>query len=411
MTQEILVHTYANGLTLVAEPIASLESAALSILAPAGCAYDPEDRNGLAAMMCELSLRGAGPRDSRQYVRDLDNLGVERGDSVSAAHISFSAATLAKNFFPALEIFADLVRRPHLPGEQLEAVRSMVLQELQAIEDEPSQKTMLELRKCEFPDAWGRNSHGTIEAVETITLSDVQRFHADLMRPNGMIIGVAGRIDWPRLKDRVGELFGDWTNGAARPEPPSKQRKALVSHISHESNQTQIGIAYENVPYRDPDYFQAWGGVGVLSGGMSSRLFTEVREKRGLSYTVYASYFTLRDRGAVLCYAGTSADRAQQTLDVTLAELRKLKLGIEAGELDRLKARIKSSLIMQQESSSARSGAIARDWYHLGRVRTLAEISSIVDGLTCASINAYLRQHPPKDFIVVTLGQNALTVN
>jgi predicted Zn-dependent peptidase len=126
---------------------------------------------------------------------------------------------------------------------------------------------------------------------------------------------------------------------------------------------------------------------------------------------VYASYHTLRDRGAVLCYAGTSTDRAQQTLDVTLAELRKLKQGIEAGELDRLKARIKSALIMQQESSSARSGAIARDWYHLGRVRTLAEISALVDALSCESINRYLLEHPPNDFIVVTLGKEPLTVS
>ena len=410
MTQEILVHTFANGLTLVAEPIASLESAALSILVPAGSAYDPDDRNGLGATMCELSLRGAGERDSRQLVQDLDNLGVERSDSTSAAHLSFSAATVAKNFYPALEIFADLVRRPHLPDEELEPVRNMVLQELQAIEDEPSQKTMLELRKRQFPDAWGRNSHGIAADVEAITLADVKRFHTDLVQPQGTILGVAGRIEWSRLKDRVGELFGDWSSNGSRPEPPSAPRKVMADHVLHESNQTQIGISYDSVPYRHPDYFQAWGGVGVLSGGMSSRLFTEVREKRGLCYTVQASYHTLRDRGAVLCYAGTSADRAQQTLDVTLSELRKLKLGVEPGELNRLKARIKSALIMQQESSSARSGSIARDWYHLGRVRTLAEINAIVDALTCESINRYLLEHPPQDFIVVTLGQQALNV-
>ena len=106
------------------------------------------------------------------------------------------------------------------------------------------------------------------------------------------------------------------------------------------------------MPYRHPDYFQAWGAVGVLSGGMSARLFTEVRERRGLCYSVYASYHTLRDRGGVFCYAGTSAERRQETLDVTLGELVRLAQGIEEHELDRLKARIKSALIMQQESSS-----------------------------------------------------------
>jgi predicted Zn-dependent peptidase len=118
----------------------------------------------------------------------------------------------------------------------------------------------------------------------------------------------------------------------------------------------------------------------------------------------------LRDRGSVLCYAGTSAERAQETLDVTLAELVRLAEGIQPGELARLKARIKSGLIMQQESSSSRSGAIARDWYHLARVRTLDELGRLLDALTCESINTYLAAHPPGDFTVVTLGSNPLEV-
>ena len=116
------------------------------------------------------------------------------------------------------------------------------------------------------------------------------------------------------------------------------------------------------------------------------------------------------DRGAVFCYAGTGADRAQETLDVTLAELRRLAQGIEEHELDRLKARIKSALIMQQESSSARSASLARDWYHLGRARTLDEVGRLIDGLTSRSINAYLAEHPPADFTVVTLGSRPLEV-
>jgi len=112
----------------------------------------------------------------------------------------------------------------------------------------------------------------------------------------------------------------------------------------------------------------------------------------------------------VLCYAGTSAERAQETLDVTLAELVRIAEGVEERELGRLKARIKSGLIMQQESSSSRSSAVARDWYHLGRVRTLDEVGALVDGLTRASINAYLQEHPPRGFTIVTLGPNRLEV-
>ncbi len=184
---------------------------------------------------------------------------------------------------------------------------------------------------------------------------------------------------------------------------------AVIKHFSYDSNQTQIGIAYSSVPYRHPDYFQAWGAVGVLSGGMSARLFTEVRERRGLCYSVYAMYHTLRHLGGVFCYAGTSADRAQETLNVTLGELVRLAKGIEDNELDRLKARIKSALVMQQESSSARSSSIAFDWYHLGRARTLDEVERLIDGLTSAQhkrlFEASIRR---KDFTVVTLGPRQL---
>ena len=143
---------------------------------------------------------------------------------------------------------------------------------------------------------------------------------------------------------------------------------------------------------------------------MSSRLFTEVREKRGLCYAVHASCETVRDRGAVVAYAGTTTDRAQETLDVLVHELLRLREGVGKEELQRLKARIKSQLIMAQESSSARSSQIAWDWYHLDRVRTLDELSSIIDALTCETINQYLVDHPPRDFRVVTLGAKQLEI-
>jgi predicted Zn-dependent peptidase len=117
---------------------------------------------------------------------------------------------------------------------------------------------------------------------------------------------------------------------------------------------------------------------------------------------------TQLDRARVLCYAGTSSERAQETLDVTFAELLRLRAGVLPDELTRLKARIKSGLIMQQESTSARSGAIAREWYHLGRVRSLDEVGRLVDELTGAMINEYLEIHPPKDFTFATLGPTAL---
>jgi predicted Zn-dependent peptidase len=405
----IFSHTYSNGLVLVAEPMSWLQSAAFTFLVPAGCAHDPADRAGLSSFACEMALRGAGPRDSRQFILDLDNLGVERSEAVSTAHTSYSGATVAENLPQSLAIYADVLRRPHLPADQLEAGRLAMLQELRAVEDEPAQKVMIELRRQHYPEPWGRSAQGEQKALEATTIDDIRPQIERCYRPNGAVLGVAGQLDWPRLKDLIDGLLGDWPPGPAAPieESPAPGR---YQHMTHDSQQTQIGIAYDAVPYRHPHYYQAFGAVGVLSGGMSARLFTEVRERRGLCYSVYATLNTLLDRGAVFCYAGTGADRAQQTLEVTLAELRRLAQGIEEQEIDRLKARIKSALVMQQEMSSSRSASLARDWYHLGRARTLDEVSGLIDGLTSGTINAYLAEHPPAEFTVVTLGSRPLEV-
>jgi predicted Zn-dependent peptidase len=409
VTADILSHSLANGLVLVGEPMPSFESAAFSFLLPGGCCYDPPRQAGLAALSCEMMLRGAGSRDSRAWISELENLGIERGESVGVAQASYSGATLKNNLPAALELFADLLRRPHLPADQLEAGRSICLQELHSIDDDPSHKLMIELRRRRYPDPWGRTSHGDEGGIAASTIDDVRRFHAEHYRPNGTILGVAGNFDWPRLCDRVEELFDDWQPNVVS-EPIAANGRPAGNHIPFESGQSHVGIAFPTIPYKHPDYFQAWAAVGVLSSGSSSRLFTEVRERRGLCYTVYASLHTQRDRASVLCYAGTTAERAQETLDVTIGELQRLADGIEQGELDRLKARIKSSLIMQQESTSARAGAIARDWYHLGRVRTLDEMGRLIDELSAASINAFLDKNPPRDLLVVTLGPQPLEV-
>jgi predicted Zn-dependent peptidase len=220
---------------------------------------------------------------------------------------------------------------------------------------------------------------------------------------------VAGNIDWGPLRDQVERLFGDWPAGEETPLHVGTAARRS-EHLPKETTQTQIGIAYPSVPIGDSDYYAALGAVNVLSGGMSARLFTEVREKRGLCYAVWATYQTFKDRASVICYAGTTNERAQETLDVTLGELKRLQEGIEEEEVERVRAGLKSSQIMQEESTSARAGTLASDWYYLGRVRSFDEIQAAINGLTPAGIVAHLRRCPPGDFTIVTLGPKPLAM-
>jgi len=407
--QKIHQHTFANGLTLLAERMEHVRTAAFSCLVPAGCIYDPPQHLGLASVLADLITRGAGPRSSRELTLDLDNLGLDRDESVGALHVRFWGATLARNLPAALEIYADILRRPHLPAEEIDPVRALALQDLQGLEDEPRQKMMIELRRRHYPPPLGRDRRGTREGIKALNAKVIQTHYRRLFQPRGTILSVAGNIDWQPLREQVERLFGDWEPGT---EPALKLGKQPPkrAHIKKETTQTQIGIAYASVPIGHADYYPALGAVNVLSGGMSARLFTEVREKRGLCYAVSASYGTFKDRASVLCYAGTTNERAQETLDVTLGELVRLQEGIETEEVERVQAGLKSSLIMQEESSSARAGTLASDWYYLGRVRSFDEIEAGINALTPKKIVQHLRRYPPSDFTIVTLGPESLRV-
>ena len=405
----IYQHTYANGLTLLAERMEHVRSAAMNFLVPAGCVYDPPSQLGLASVLSALITRGAGERDSRELTLALDNLGLDREEGVGSMHMRLWGATVARNLPAALALYADILRRPHLPEEEMDAVKSLALQDIQGLEDEPRQKLLVELRKRHYPPPLGQDRRGTPETIERLGVHDVRQHYRQRFGPRGAIVSVAGNVEWEPLRDLVGQLFAAWEGGG---EPtltlgPAPEKHA---HIEKDTTQTQIGIAYPTVPIGHPDYYAALASVNVLSGGMSARLFTEVREKRGLCYSVWATYTTFKDRASVLCYAGTTNERAQETLDVTLAELRRLQEGVEQDEVERVQAGLKSTLIMQEESTSARAGTLASDWYYLGRVRTFDEIQSAINALTPRTIVEHLRRHPARDFTIVTLGPKPLKV-
>lgn len=405
--QHLHQHTFPNGLTLLAERMDHVRSATMFLVTPAGFTHDPVDRLGTATVLAEMIVRGAGNRDSMELSLALDNLGTDRSESVGPYNLTLSAGTLARNLPAVLDIYADIVRRPHLPDDELEPAQELVLQDLLGLEDSPSELVLLELKSRYYPAPLNRNRYGTAEGVQAITPQSLRDYFSNRCRANGAILSVAGAVDWPALKDQVGRLFGDWEGGATS-LPGAGSHTPESGHITKDTQQTQIAIAYPSASFTHEDFYAARGAVGVLSGGMSARLFTEVREKRGLCYSVSASHDTLKDRGAVVCYAGTRSEKAQETLDVTVAELKRLRDGIEQDEVDRVKAALKTSLVMQQESTSARASSMASDWFYLGRVRSVDEVQAAVDGLTPASILAHLERFPVRDLTIVTLGPEPL---
>lgn len=408
-TQDILNHVFDNGLTLIAQPMPWLESVAVTIATPGGCRFDPPEKQGLANMVSEMMQRGCGQLDSREFIESFELLGVDFGSNVSTYKSGFGGSMPAPQLLESLKIFADLVLLPHLPESQFEDARLVCLQEVKGLEDDLSQKVVNELKQRHYGTPDGYCSEGKLETLASIGPVDVDSFYRANYVPNETIIACAGKLDWESLKRRVGELFGDWA-ACSLPIVNSQPPRRGYLHIPFESEQTHIAVAFPAVSYADPDYYHCRGAIGVLSGGFSSRLFSEIREKRGLCYTVYASCNTLKEKGAVFAYSGTSTDRAQATLDVLLEQVHLLHQGIHEDELQRLKIQIRTNLVAQQESCRSRANSIASDWMHLGTARTLQEVTERINQLTVDRINEYLASHKPQFFDIVTLGELPLKV-
>jgi predicted Zn-dependent peptidase len=396
-----------NGLWLVAEPSASAQSLSMTMLVPAGVASEPEGFHGASALLEEMITRGAGGLDARAHSEALDQLGVQRGTNVETRHLRLSATMIGDKLPDALPRLLDMVTAPNLADDSLTPSRDLALQAIKSLDDEPQQQVLLTLRGRHHPAPLGRSPYGTEAGVNRVTADDLRSFWRDTCVPDGSVLSFAGKLDWDRLRDLVGERVAGWRGRHEEVEPGEASPRGY-GHDKAETAQVHIALAYDAVPEPNEDSVLQRAAVAALSGGMSGRLFTEVREKRGLCYAVYATYAAGKDRGAVFGYAGTTTPRAQETLDVMAGELRRLADGIDTSEFERAIVGMKSNLVMQGESTGARAGAIATDQYVLGRPRTLDELADRVDGVTLDTLNGFLRDHPPGEFTITTIGPEAL---
>lgn len=401
------------GMPLVVEVIPGVRSAALHWLIPAGSGTDAPAREGLAPMLAELLLRGAGDLDSRAQADAFDHLGVARDVDVGTTYLRLSASMIGAKAPAALPLIVDMVRRPRLEESAIEPSRELCLQSLSALADHPEERAGLLLRERQLPAPLNRSGLGTREGLSAITRADVVSHWGERARPVGSILAVAGAVDPAALARQLNELLKGWS-GAAAPLRPSTHLPARGTH-HHEmdpSNQVHIFVGHDAPAERDPDAALERVLAGVLSGGPSARLFTECRERRSLCYSVSASYAADKEFGRVVAYIGTTPDKAQQALDVLRSELQRVTPGcggeITEGEHQRAVVGVKSSLIFSGESTSARAAALASDMHRLGRPRPLTEIAASIDAVTLERLREYAQRRKIGAMTSVSLGPVAL---
>ncbi|MHC4646625.1 MAG: M16 family metallopeptidase [Planctomycetota bacterium] len=409
MGERLDKHILKNGMVVLGESMEAVGSAAFGFMLPAGAARLPEGCCGACNVIGDWIFRGAGDKDSRQLGDALDGLGLHRVSSVNSSHLTIGAALEAGNLAEAIELYGDVILRSSLNEDRFEPARQLAIDEVLALDDDPRHKVMLELREQFYRRPLGRNTAGKVDELKALTAQKTSEIIKSKFNLSETIFAVAGKYDFGAIVKQLTGLFETGRREAVRPVdlgPKADKYK----HIGNDGAQVHIGLMTGTVKSDDEDYYNGRVAVSILSGGMSSRLFTEVREKRGLCYAVGARYHSLKEAAGIVCYAGTTPDKAQETLDVIIAEFERLSEGVSEEEIARAKVGLKSSLILQSESSSSRASGIGSDYYMLGRVRSLDEIKSRIEQTSVDSVLGFLKRNKFKDFFVVTIGPREITV-
>lgn len=406
------------GMPLIVEEIPGVRSIGVAWYIPAGSATEPDHLQGLGAMWSELLLRGAGDLDSRTHADALDRLGITRGADLGALYMRLGFTMLCDRFVDALPLIVDMVRRPRMDADSIEPVRDLCLQAIDALKDDPQERASIALRERHNPPPLNRSGLGTLEGLHAITrehLIDGWRARA---LPGRAIFAVAGAVanaGGPLgIANRLNTLLAGWSGDEPLPVRTVSPTKGSYHHIPDDSNQVQILMAHDAPAEPDAECLPERIVSSVLSGGMSARLFTEVREKRGLCYAVSESYAADRDFGQCVAYVGTTPERAQESIDVLTAELRRINGaassggGISPEEFNVALMGIKSRIVLAGESTSARAHALASDQHKLGRPRSLDEIAAAYDALTLDQVNSYLSRRNMGPLTIVTLGPKPL---
>lgn len=406
------IHTLDNGIRIVVEPMPGAQSLVVAFRFTFGAKNDPDDRLGITRIAEDVLFKGTPNRDARGIFDAFDSLGIRRSSSTAVEHTSFSAQILPDKFKPTLKLYAELFRSASFPPDQVEISKTVTLEELKRIEDNPVQQALYLTYQAGLGSPLGRIPLGEPDTISVIDAAGVRRHWDTHCRPENLLIAVAGGLTSEAIIHTLNDVFGDWLGEPSKPEEPHHVSVADRSvHHEKSSEQSHICMLSGSVPRGHDLYYAGQLAIAILSGGGSSRLFTEVREKRGLAYSVAAFYQARQGGGLLAVYAGTTADRAQETLDVCQTEITRLAKDVSKEELTRAKTVLKGRLFTTGDLPDGRAGGLIEDLFLQGQVRTIDEIATRIDAVTLNQIPHYLETFPTSPNTLLVLGPQPLTKN
>src|SRR6266516_2385363 len=396
-------HRLSNGIEMIGQYMPSLSSITFGFQLDAAVINEPEEKQGLAHLFEYMIFQGTQLKDARALNEAFESLGARKGASTGLETAQVWAQIVNTKFDATLELVHELLLMPTFPGDELEQMGSIILQEIRRREEKPMSR-IFDLARANFyrGTSFGRLVLGTTDSVNQLQQQDLKNFWADRYQPDNVLFSIAGKFDWEHVVERMQALFGDWS-GHAEPSPEQQPQPRPSIELEHqEGKQEHLGLMVPFPNYTDLDYYAAQVLSEVLGGNMASRLFVEVREKRGLVYSVSAGLSSNKPIGALRIYAGTTPEQGHECLQVIVDELRKLQEeGITADELERAKVQLKSENVMRGEGSGSRMSALAHSWWYERKLRTIQEVKAAIDAVTQEQVLGVLQRFSPLNPLTV----------
>lgn len=379
----------ANGITVVTERMDHVETASLGIWVGSGSRHERPEEHGLSHLLEHMAFKGTTTRSARDIAEQIESVGGDLNAATSAESTAYYARVLKADVPLALDLLADILLNSTFDATELGREKGVIVQEIAAAQDSPEDVVFDLAHELAYPQQpLGRTILGTPDSVRRIGPDHLRAHLANHYRGRAMVLAGAGAIDHDDIVRRAEERLGPIVSG----EPPAADAaryRGGASRSELEFEQTHLVVAFKGPSYCGDDYYGAQVLSGLLGGGMSSRLFQEAREQRGLCYSIYAFHWGFADTGMFGVHTATGAETVGELGEVIAEQVRRVaERPAPAEEVSRAKVQIKAGILMSLESSSARASRMARQTLALGRTLTTEELIGKIDAVTPASIRA-----------------------
>ncbi len=389
----IELHTLSNGFRIVTENMPGLKSASVGVWILAGGRHERLEQNGIAHFLEHMAFKGTKTRTALRIAEEIEDVGGYINAYTSRDTTAYYARVLEEDVPLGLDIIADILTNPLFDPAEIEVERGVILQEIGQTFDTPDDVVFDWLQEAAYPDQpLGRTILGPAERVSAFTRADLAGFVSEHYGPGQMILAAAGAIDHDAIVRQAERLFGHLSPviSPAAPVPARfgggerREIKAL--------EQVHFTLAFEAPDYRDPAIFTAQVYSTALGGGMSSRLFQEIRENRGLCYSIFAQTGAYDDAGLTTIYAGTSGEQIEELALITIDEMRRAADDMSEAEVARARAQMKAGLLMGLESPSSRAERLARMLQIWNRIPSFEETIAKIHAVTTRDVRDFAAQ-------------------